>query len=441
MKKALLAMSLFFFILPAAARASETQAAAPVYGLDELFGLALERAEKIKLSEEELRIAEAGRDRARSLLMPKLSIFGDARRYSEEKTSASGSTLQPGMTSSWGARLDHALSLGGRELTGLKTAKQNAEKRGYDFEGMKEGYLFTVAAAYYDVLKARKSVEIAAANTKRLKRHRDAAEARLRVGEVTKTALLRAEAELSGAEAQAVSSGNRLGILKAQLARIVWIEGEFELKDAPLAEASGIRLWLNLASLKEEAFGRRPEMKSAELGKRIAEGQARYAKAAYRPTVSVEGVYSRRDDDPASQFLVKESIYGGIKLTFPVFDGGLRAADVAEAHSRLRQAELGFEDIRKTVTLEVEEAYLNLMTQAAVLKSFEDQLAFARDNYDAVSRQFEFGLATSTDVMDANTLLVIAESQLADAAFNRRLAELRLDRATGNLLKKSSSGR
>jgi len=69
------------------------------------------------------------------------------------------------------------------------------------------------------------------------------------------------------------------------------------------------------------------------------------------------------------------------------------------------------------------------------MEKFEAQVAFAEDNYKAISKQFEHGIANSIDVMDANTLLVTAERQLADARYNYQLAILKLKRATGTLLK------
>jgi outer membrane protein len=113
---------------------------------------------------------------------------------------------------------------------------------------------------------------------------------------------------------------------------------------------------------------------------------------------------------------------------------------VKEAEARQRQSELIYEDLKKTINIEVENAYLDLITQREILKSLEDQLTFARDNYNATSKQFEFGLANSIDVMDANTLLVTAERQLAEARLNYQLADLRLKRATGTLLKTVVSG-
>lgn len=415
---------------------------AEVYSLDDLYRIALERAERIKISEEDFYISERGREKALSALLPRLSGYWDYTRYSEEKLS--GGTefnfpIQPQYSTSWGLRLDQSLSLGGRELTAYKISKENIERSKYELYAVREGYLFDVSSAYYDVLRAKKAVEIAKASVDRLTKHRDAAAIRLKVGEVTKTALLRAEAELSGAKSELIKAENILKLSKAVLARLVGLSGDFELKENQeytdlniLATEGGPP---TIESLKETAMSERAELRAFGLQKGIAEEQVKYAKGSYWPTLSLEGVYSRREEDPASPFFLRENVYAGFNLNFPFFEGGLRRAEVKESEAKQRQAVLAFEDLRKTIGVEVDNAYLNMMTQKGVLKSLEDQLTFAEDNYNAVSKQFEYGLAHSIDAMDANTLFVTAERQLADARYYYQLSLLKVKRATGTLLK------
>jgi outer membrane protein len=112
---------------------------------------------------------------------------------------------------------------------------------------------------------------------------------------------------------------------------------------------------------------------------------------------------------------------------------------VREAESKKKQADLSLEDLKKTVSIEVDAAYLSLKTAEGVLKSLEDQLTFAKDNYNAVSKQFEHGLATSIDMIDANTLLTTAERQLSDAQLAYAYSILVLERTTGTFLKTVTS--
>jgi len=413
--------------------------AAEEYALQDLYSIALENAERIKISEEDLFIAERGKDKALSALLPRLSAFGEYKRYSEKKESNTpvGSFItQPEKSTSWGLRLDQSLSLGGREIISLQISKSGIESGRYNLDAIKEDYLLNVSSAYFDVLKAAKAVEIANANLERLLKHRDASNARLKAGEATKTVVLRAEAELSGARSEMLKSENGLKLAKAVLARIAGINGEYSIREPMdnIRYAAGIEDNQSFESFKETALNERAEIKSNGIQKKIAEDQVRYAKGSFMPTLSVAGVYLKMDEDPSSSFSNTKSVYGSLSLNFPFFEGGLRRAELREALSKKRQAEFALEDLKKTINIDVENACLDVKTQAGILKSLEDQMTFAKDNYNAVSKQFEYGLGNSLDVMDANTLLVTSERQLSEAKYNHQLSLLKLRRATGTLL-------
>ena len=410
------------------------------YSLEDLYKLALERSERIKISGEDVYIAGTNQAKARSYLLPKLSAFGSQLKYNETKINDTGSTIQPLDQSQWGLRLDQAVTLNGKEATAYRIANENVERSKYDLVAVKEAYMLSVSGAYYDHIHAKKLVQISRANVERLTRYRGAAETRLKVGEVTKTAVLRAEAELSGAKSDLIKAENGLKLSKALLARIVGIQDEdFEVKEITPTEESdafGQLCWpLTVECLKDKAIDERAELKSLRVQKKIAEQQIKYVYGGYWPTLSAEAVYQRTVQTPELANIIRDLAYGGLRLSFPFFEGGLRVAEVGEAHAKKRQVDYSYEDSRKSIGIEVDSAYLDLTTQKGVLRSLEDQFVFARDNYNAILKQFVSGLANSIDVMDANTLLVTAERQFADATYNYQQAILKVKRATGTLLK------
>ncbi len=404
-----------------------------IYSLDDLYQMALKNSERVKFTEENIRIAEAGKDKAVAGLLPRLSAFGGYVAYTESKTAWTGTgwtVTQPDGAKSWGVKLDQTLYMNGREFTNLAISRENLQKSRYDLDSVREDYLLSVSFAFYDVLKAKKALGIADANLERLRKYRDAAATRLRIGEVTKTVLLRAEGELSGALSDQIKAGNALALAKAVLVRVAGISGDYSLKE-PYQEDIKTA---SLKELQETAAVNRAELKSLELQKKITEDQVRYAKSGFWPTVSVTAGYTGQDQSPMPATLVKDSTYGGVSLNYPFFEGGLRRAEVNEAKTKQRQAELAYRDVLKSVQIDVQNAYLDLATQRGIVKFLQDQLVFARDNFNAVSKQFDYGLAHSIDVIDANNLLLSAERQLADAAYNYHLSILKLKRATGKLI-------
>lgn len=414
-----------------------TAAPAQEYTLSDLYQQALKNSEKMKMAQENLHIAQYGKDKAWAVLIPRVTAFGTYNRFSEDKYSTPARTvlIQPLESGNWGVRADQSFSLSVRELTALKVAGQTITKNEFDLDATKSDFVLIVASAYYDVMKAKKTLEIAAANMERLTQYRNSVEKRVMVGELTKTALLRSEAELSGARADYLRATNAFQLARFALVRITGIEDEFRLKETALPEQDNIPL----TNLRSVAFDKRSDLKSYNMQAQIAEGYVSFARGAFWPSLNLFAIYNGVDQYPASasaatQSLNRETMMAGVSLTFPFFEGGLRVAEYREAKAKERQVKLAYDDFKKNVDIELQGAYLDLQTQKGALQFSEDQLTFAQDNYGAVVRLFDNGLATNLDVMDANSLLLSAERNVAESYYNYQLAYLRVKRSNGTLL-------
>ena len=423
---------------------STSDGLAQEYALRDVYQQALKNSEQIKIVEENVYIAQMTKNKAWAVLIPRLTAYGTYNLFSEEKYKTTTTTLpaplpsltstvliQPSESGTWGVRADQAFSLSARELNALKIAGQSITKSELDLSTAKTNFILAIAASYYDVLKAKKALEITAANLERLTQYRNAVEKRYKVGELTKTALLRADGELSGARADYLRATNALKMARAVLIRNTGIEETFRLKDEEIP-SSGLDQY---AELKAMAITSRADLKSYEVQTQMAEQQVKYARGAFWPNVGVFAIYSGADQNPATATLNRESVLAGVSLTFPFFEGGLRVAEYKEAKAKERQSRLAYEDFRKYVNIDLEAAYLDMETQKGTLKFLEDQLVFARDNYNGVLRQYENGLATSLDVLDANSLLLSSERNVAEALYGYQLAHLKVRRSSGTLLK------
>ena len=405
-------------------------AGAREYTLSEIYHQALQTSEKIEMAKENVFIAKMGKHKALSLLIPRLTAYGGYNWFTEDKYSSSGIMIQPEESSSWGVRADQAFSMSARELDVLKMAGQSVTKSEYDLDTAKSDFIMSVAASFYDVLKAQRAVEIAKANLERLTQYHRFVQTRVKVGELTRTSLLRAEGELSGARADFLRATNVLQLARAALVRTAGVENDFQLKD----ERAGVAEACELTSLRESALEQRTDLKSYDMQTKMAEQQVKYARGAFWPNVGLFAIYNRGDQEPMTTTFNEESIYGGVSLSFPFFEGGLRAAEYREAKAKERQARLAYDDFKKSVEIELKASCLDLVTLKGSLQFLEDQQIFAKDNYNAVMKQFENGLATSLDVMDANTLLLTAERDLARASYNYKIAYLLVKKSSGTLL-------
>ena len=429
-----LKITLILIVLPAMvtwADSTRETVSRHVFDLNDLYRMALETSEQIKTVEEDLHVAELDKVRALSVIIPRLSLFGDYSRYNDPDP-----TFPETLT--YGVQLNQSFTVNGRELTALKISNDIIRQKELNLLHTKEAYLFEVANAYYNILRAQKALDISNADVKRLSNHKDAVKSRFDLGEVTKTAMIRADAELSGSRSVVVKAENALKIARYGIARLVTLPTDFCIKDGN-HDSDNTAIALDTAI--DTATSARSDLLSVKEAVSAAEKQITWSHGAYFPILSLEGKYfdmeSKWDDvDPMTKTdhfeADKFTILG--QLTFTVFDGGLRKAELNQARARLRQAKLLYESEKKAVIFQVQTAWLDLVTQKSILESLGDQLKFAEENYYAVTEQFAVGLSNSIDVMDANTLLVKAQRELSDAHFLTILATLNLEKTMGTFM-------
>lgn len=420
-----------------------------IFDLNRLYKLAVKHSESIKIAEENVFIAKQDKSRAFSVLVPRFTAFGSySLEESDQTTSAKPASAlstyadlsQTTDTVSWGVRFDQSFSLNGKELLALNISKDLIEKSQYDLRAIKNEYLFQVASAYYLVLQATKAKEIGYSNVKRLEKHKNAVKARLALEAVTQTDMYRAESELSDAKSEYIDLENSLKYSKAILKSLVRLPVDFILTE-PDKTQSHLQT-LQLSKLIETGILKRAEMKSSKTSYEISKKNTKLAKSAYWPTVSINGQYVDNDvtndgkyDSAKIETEIDSTAYSvGASLSFTLFDGGLRRAEIKQANAQKRQARLACETTKKRIGLEIEDTYLKVETHRSKLLALSDKLKFSQQTYKAVSEQFKHGLSNSVDMMDANTLLVSAERELSNAEYQYKLALLKLKNVTGTFL-------
>jgi outer membrane protein len=392
------------------------------YNLDEILKKAIKKADQIKYKYEEINLAKAYSNIARAVLLPKLSSQASYSRFWKEMLD------QPKWMNSWGINISQSFTLNGKEFIYYRISEFNRKQTYYDLYRLTETYLFQIVEAYYTVLKTQKSIEISEANVKRLTRHQQAVSDRLSVNEVAKTALYRAKAELSDAQTENKRAVNANRIARATLARMVCIPNTFEIvipEPMPVSKTS-LEKWV------KQGLKNRAEIKKLDIEDQMAKDRIKVAKGAYWPSVSFEGQYYDSEDSTPED--PDYNISGSVTLNYSFFDGGIRSAEVAQARIEKKQMRFIIQDTTRNIALEIETAFLERNTLLSLLASLKDQLTFSKENYDAVTSQFMFGMATSVDVMDANTLLLTSERKLSEVLYDIQLAQIKMDYVSGVFL-------
>ncbi|MCK5311647.1 MAG: TolC family protein, partial [Desulfobacteraceae bacterium] len=419
-KKLYLILSLVVFSLFSSNLYAQT-----VYSLYDLCKIADKNALRIKIAKDDLYISEQEKKRALSVLMPRLTAIGIKNRtfteYDNQIMDRKMNSIKD--TETLGLQLDQSFTLNGKELIALNVTKDEIKKNEYNLESTKSNYLFDISRVFYQILSANKNIDISKADVKRLEKHRNSVKEKLQVGTVTKTALFRAEAELSKAKTNFLKAENNLKFAKASLKNLVDIDEEFVLLDNRYFYLHDFDL--SFDELVKEAIANRPELKSVQKTCEVANKTIKYERGSYWPKISIKGTYGDSemisDHDSEYRFfnsetnVTEQSIEAS--FSFTLYDGGLRKAQINQAIARKRQAEATLIETQNQIILEAKKAWFDFETAKSTLKTLDHELKSANENFNAVAMQFEYGLSDSVDMMDAATLLVSAERKLADAEY------------------------
>ena len=165
-----------------------------------------------------------------------------------------------------------------------------------------------------------------------------------------------------------------------------------------------------------------------------ADERRRAAEAGRRPTVSVNGAVDYANPNPkifprAEKW--QESWEVGVTANWTLWDGGRTAAEVLEADAAATAARARLEELDSLFALEIRQRSLDLDSARASLVAAGDGVRSAAEARRVVAERFTVGVATNTEVLDAQLALLQAELDRTRALAAIRLAEARLDRALG----------
>ncbi len=430
MKKVLTAIITVFLIC----LAMTAFAADRVYTIDDAYQAALESNELVKIAEEGLLQSEDRIDQAWTYLYPRLVAQSAYTAYNDTlpKTlpATGGAYFQPTEQFRAALILTQPLYTGGRTFAALRTAQKMKGASASGLSGAKQDVLLRVSEAYYGVLKAQKSVIISQQSLERMERSRKVTErvAATRSTKANSSALLRVNMLVSQAKINLIRAQDGVRVAKDKLGLFTKMPPEAVLADPrPFDQQTA-----SLEELKASALKNRDDYAASNQNKSIAAEYVTIVKGAHYPQLYAEAGLQYLGSRPNTP-MDATTYYGGLRLQIPLFEGGLMKAEVSEARSKVRQAELSTDFLRQSIESDVLAAYVGLQTVASVLEAAKLQMSYARDNFTAVEGLYSEGLVSSLSLIDAEQGLSMAELELMNATYDRELAILRLKKSTGML--------
>jgi len=339
------------------------------------------------------------------------------------------------------------LFTGGRIINEIKATEMFRLAEENRLSRTRDELVFNVSSTFYAILSQEKVIDSVKFSLQAMQEQRQKMAKMVEVAKAARVDLLRTEVRLADLEQSLEKETNVLEVLKRLLANLMGLD--FEKGRMKFAgKLTFEKLSYRPEQLVPRALEQRPDFQAA---KERLESQARrvdVARAGHYPNVNLVGAYGYRGTG-VGEILDDRGLTGkvptatnrgpfydddgsvGVTLTMPLFEGGRITAKVREEISALAAAQERLRKLNLQVRQEVETAILDMDSSSERVKATEKAIEQARESLRIETLKYNLGAGTITDVLDAQTALLVTETNYYRALADFRTALARLKLAVG----------
>nr|MEA2799666.1 hypothetical protein [Phenylobacterium sp.] len=404
------------------------------YALDELIDIAESHDPQTRIAWDQARDAALAAGVARSAFLPELtaSVLGAVQSGHQEKSlggsQASGTSTVSGSISAVSLKW-LLFDFGGRAAT-LDVAKQASVISNIDFTAAHQNLIYRVSLAFYADAAARARQAAARQAVKDAQAVQAAADARYAHGEGTVVEAAQAHQATAQADYARIRADGAADDARQALINAMGVSPVTRLTvaDVPHRELSA-PAGGPIDDVVSAALSRRPDVLAAYAARKASLAKIEAAKAEFLPKVflSVSGGYATDNlrspvlpgfgGDGALLNLSGDRLGGTVLFGFtvPLFDGGLRAANLKRARIDAERADEQLTQVRNEAAREVVSAGAAVKTSVAAYQAAAALVAASQTSFDSALAAYTHGVGSITDVTVAETKLLEARTVATDA--------------------------
>jgi len=306
---------------------------------------------------------------------------------------------------------------GGKIESLIDQAEANKQISLNDLEKEKQKIIYKVTEAYYQVLQTEGIERVSAQAVKQMQAHLKSSEALLKEGMIAPIDLNQIKSQLSNLEHNLIKAENGHKLTMYNLNSIIWIDlnTELVLENNLSYEPCEINLEQALIQAREN----RPEIMNIAQQRRIMEEMVDVAKSNRRPQV----IFSAESGIIGWQAM--------IVAEYSFLDGGVNKAKIDQAEINLAQVDQSEQQVQQLIEFEVRSAYLNMKEAEKLIKVAEEGIKNSQESFRIAQVRYNEGIATNTEVIDAQSTLIEAETNHLNALYDYNINRAALIKAMG----------
>ena len=183
------------------------------------------------------------------------------------------------------------------------------------------------------------------------------------------------------------------------------------------------------------AYANRPEIRSLELATQIYKQKVNITRSEHLPSIALMGNYMVTNPSVFNGFENKfKGMWNvGVMVQIPIWHWGegLYKTRAAKAEARITQYQL--EDAREKIELQVNQAAFKVNEAGKKLVMASKNMEKAEENLRYATLGFKEGVIATSNVLEAQTAWLSAQSEKIDAQIDVKLTEIYLKKSLGTL--------
>jgi outer membrane protein len=287
--------------------------------------------------------------------------------------------------------------------------------------------LLDAATVYMDVVRDVAILEVQRSNVRVLNETLRLTRGRFKLGEVTRTDVAQAEAQLAAGQSQLLRADSNLTTAKAAYRRVIGSKpGRLEL-GMPVDHLAP----RTLAAAIDTGTAANPSVTAAMYGVDVAQLQVKISEGALYPTVTLLGNVQRGHEVGLIPEQFSASVLIGVSV--PLYQGGSEYSTIRQSKETLTQRRLELATTRDQARATVVQVWAELQAAKAQIQAAREQVRTSEVALKGVRMEARLGMRTTFDVLNAQQALVNAQYNLVTARHDRVVGSYNLLSAIGRL--------
>ena len=419
-------------------------AAAQEYSLEKVLELALKNNHNIKVSANNVEMAENSSGAGNAGMLPtvsanagasysnqnmKLELLAQPDPISIERDNAQSTSLNAGVGLNW-IVFDGLAMFKNYDRLQLLIDLEDAKTR-----ATVESTLMQVISTYYIMAAAKNNKKVALKSVDLSNDRMRRAKSNFESGGSSSLNYLNAQVDLNtdsvtwaNAEANYAQSSNSLNLLTGYQLPMGF----------DISEEVSINSSMDFAELEKQSKENNAQLVNVEYAKLVAEKDVQIANAGYLPTIALNADYGFRQQNNEIGNLLESQNLGytaGITLSYPIFQGSQRKTRAKNAQVRLEnQEELRLNTIDQLKT-DLNNSWIDYEKNFRILGMNERNFKNAEFNFNRTRDLYQLGSLTNVEFRTAQINYLRAQISITNSKYQVRLSEFELIRVSGLLVK------